>query len=340
MDKPITPPQLPAKPQREPIRATADTFIHYLFASRGNEALLLSFVNSILHNAGQPPVKSTEVQNPFNPKTFLMDKRSVIDIKAIAKDDRQFVIEFQTGWHSAFVKRMLYGWAKTFCSRIREGEHYDKLITVVEIVVTHFLLFGELEKLHNVFRITSQDTPEFVLSDDFQIHTLELITKKIYQIDQIENPLKSWLTFFWFADKKSEEEMNVLLQASDPHVQLAHNKYIQFCQDEKFRQIEDARQQYLHDYTTDIEDARKEGETIGMEKGIEKGIDIGMEKGIDIGIEKGIATLSRILTKRFGNVPTTVIEKLHTIKDFERLSQLTDISLDCPTLKTFENALQ
>jgi flagellar biosynthesis/type III secretory pathway protein FliH len=157
---------------------------------------------------------------------------------------------------------------------------------------------------------------------------LELITKKIYQIDQIENPLKSWLTFFWFADKKSEEEMNVLLQASDPHVQLAHNKYIQFCQDEELRQIEDARQQYLHDYTTDIEDARKEGETIGM------------EKGIDMGIEKWIATLSRILTKRFGTVPTTVIEKLHTIKDFERLSQLTDISLDCPTLKIFENMLQ
>ncbi|MDR1485127.1 MAG: hypothetical protein LBT09_09930 [Planctomycetaceae bacterium] len=146
--------------------------------------------------------------------------------------------------------------------------------------------------------------------------------------------------------------MNVLLQASDQHVQLAYNKYIQFCQDEELRQIEDARQQYLHDYTTDIEDARKEGETIGIEKGIdmgiekgidmgiEKGIDMGIEKGIGIGIENGIATLSRILTKRFGNVPSPVIEKLHTIKDFERLSQLTDISLDCPTLKTFENMLQ
>ncbi|MDR1270293.1 MAG: Rpn family recombination-promoting nuclease/putative transposase, partial [Planctomycetaceae bacterium] len=104
--------------QRQPIRATADTFIHFLFASRGNETILLSFVNAILDDAGQPLVKSAEVQNPFNPKTFLTDKRSIIDVKAVAHNDRHFVIEFQTGWYSAFGKRLLWNWAKVFCGNI------------------------------------------------------------------------------------------------------------------------------------------------------------------------------------------------------------------------------
>ncbi|MDR1493312.1 MAG: hypothetical protein LBT05_11405 [Planctomycetaceae bacterium] len=84
--------------------------------------------------------------------------------------------------------------------------------------------------------------------------------------------------------------MKVLLQNSDPNVQLAYDKYLQFNQDEELRQIEDARQQYLHDYATDIEYARREGEAIGIEKGIEKGIE----------------TLLRILTKRFGETPPTL----------------------------------
>ncbi|MDR1140444.1 MAG: hypothetical protein LBL62_02040, partial [Planctomycetaceae bacterium] len=94
--------------------------------------------------------------------------------------------------------------------------------------------------------------------------------------------------------------------------------------DEELRQIEAARQQYLHDYATDLEYARREGEAIGVEKGIKKGIE----------------TLLRILTKRFGESPSVVIEKLHTIKDLDRLAQLTDRSLDCLSLDEFEKALE
>jgi hypothetical protein len=68
------------------VKHIGETF-HFLFAGRGHEEILLSFVNAILNNAGQPLVKSAEVQNPFNPKMFLTDKRSIIDIKAIAKID-------------------------------------------------------------------------------------------------------------------------------------------------------------------------------------------------------------------------------------------------------------
>ena len=46
------------------IRATADTFVHFLFASPGNEHILLSFVNAVQEDAGRPLVKETQVLNP------------------------------------------------------------------------------------------------------------------------------------------------------------------------------------------------------------------------------------------------------------------------------------
>ena len=47
-------------------------------------------------------------------------------------------------------------------------------------------------------------------------------------------------------------------------------------------------------------------------------------EGEAIGIERGIETLLRILIKKFGELPPTLREKLRSIHDFEELGQLTD----------------
>jgi len=73
----------------------------------------------------------------------------------------------------------------------------------------------------------------------------------------------------------------------------------------------------------------------GVAVGREEGVAIGIEKGI----EKGIETLLRILTKRLGEVPPTVRNKLRVIHDLDVLSQLTDVALDCQSLDEFEDVL-
>ena len=310
---------------RQNIPATADTFVHYLFASPGNEAILCSFVNAVLENAGRPPVKETKVLNPFNPKTFVTDKRSIIDIKAVASNDRLFVIEFQVADHPAFVNRAVYYLAKTYCSQLKEGDDYKRLNPVAMMILTRFLLFKELDDLHNTFWLTAQARPEFVLTGDLQMHTLELVKEKLGCFETIKKPLRKWLEFFYHADKKSEAEMKILLKDTDPELQQAYDGYVRFTQDEELRQLEDARQMYLHDFNTAINAAKDEGLAQGIEQGIE---------------QERIESLLRILTKRFGDVPQTVIEKLHNINDLDRLAQLTDQSIDCNSIAEFEAALK
>ena len=303
------------------ISATADTFVHYLFASPGNETILCSFVNAVQDNAGLPPVKETRVLNPFNPKTFLTDKRSIIDIKAIAKNDRLFVIEFQVAEHVAFVNRALYYWSKTYGGQLKEGDAYERLNPVAMMILTRFLLFGELDELHNTFWITAQNRPEFVLTGDLQIHTLELVEEKIGQINLINEPLRKWLEFFYTADKKSEAEMKILLKDTDPALQQAYDRYVRFTQNEELRQLEDARQMYLHDFNSAVSYAEQKGREEGLAEG-------------------QIETLLRILTKRFGKVSQSIIAGLHGISNMDRLAELTDLSLDCSTLEEFETALK
>ena len=72
----------PEKP-RELIPAYRDTFIHFLFGTPGHEPILLHFLNAVLENDGQQPAQSVEMRNPFNPATFVADKFTILDIKAM-----------------------------------------------------------------------------------------------------------------------------------------------------------------------------------------------------------------------------------------------------------------
>ncbi|MDR1923642.1 MAG: Rpn family recombination-promoting nuclease/putative transposase [Planctomycetaceae bacterium] len=278
---------------RQPIRATADTFTHYLYATPGHEPILMAFVNALLDYAGEPLVKEIQVKNPFNPKTFPTDKQSIIDIKALTTNDRQFVIEFQTSPYDSFIKRLEFNWAKTFSIQLNEGEHYRLLLPVMVIAVLNYLLFDRLSDLCNMFHITAKNDPSFVLSKDFLLFTLELVEKKIDRIRLLPRPLRDWAEFFWYADKKTEDEMNILLADCDPIIKLAYGKYTFFMQSEELRLVEESRQQYLHDRATEMEYATRTGIEKGMKKGMKKGIKKGMEKGMivvarnlkDIGVD-------------------------------------------------------
>ncbi len=107
-----------------PIKATSDTVVHFLFASKGNEDLLLSFVNAVLGDAGMPLARRAWAATPFNPQTFVTDKRSILDIRAEdEKNGRVFDIEFQVAPHTYFVNRILYYWAKAYTSRLTRGDN-------------------------------------------------------------------------------------------------------------------------------------------------------------------------------------------------------------------------
>ena len=75
------------------------------------------------------------------------------------------------------------------------------------------------------------------------------------------------------------------------------------------------------------------------EEGVAEGKAIGIEEERSAWVADKIETLLHILNKRLGDVPPTVRDKLHTIHDFDALSQLTDVALDCQSFAEFEKAL-
>lgn len=300
----------------KPIKATSDTVVHFLFTSKGNEDILLSFINAVLADAGMPLARKAWPQTPFNPQTFVTEKRSIMDIKAEGEDGRIFAIEFQVADHDYFINRILYYWSKTYSGQLTRGERYEKLRPVISIVVVEFALFDALKKLHNDFYLMTPGEPDFILTDDLQIHTLELTEKKMARLSDLNQQLRDWLELLYFSDKKTEEEMKVLLKNSDNDVRKAYGEYVRFTQDEELRRIEEDREKFLHDYNSDLHEAETKGKAEGK-----------------------VETLLRLLSKRFGDASEVVRDRIVGIRDTDRLDQLIDAVLDCSTLNDFETHL-
>ena len=70
----------------------------------------------------------------------------------------------------------------------------------------------------------------------------------------------------------------------------------------------------------------------GMEKGMKEGIEKGIQKGIEKGMEKGqLMVIKRQLAKKFGNIPTDIIEAVNNLKE-EQLEVLSIELIDMTSL--------
>ena len=86
-----------------------------------------------------------------------------------------------------------------------------------------------------------------------------------------------------------------------------------FSQDERLRILDEAHQQFLHDKSTDIEEAH--------------------EKGIALGEIRG--EIKTILRLRFGNLPDALTKRIAQVGDLPTLMALGKIASACDTLNEF-----
>ena len=191
------------------IKAYSDIFIKYLFGSERNKNLLLSFLNSVLLNSGFPKVVEIEITNPFNLKTFIYDKESILDIKVIDENKRQFNVEVQSTGNEIFSARALYYWSKLYSSQIKESQKYNELKATISINILNFNLINDKDKYHSTFMLMEKNNPELVLTDHIIIHFLEL-QKLNFNITKEQNKLLKWLNYLK-GEGKGDKEMEILI---------------------------------------------------------------------------------------------------------------------------------
>jgi predicted transposase/invertase (TIGR01784 family) len=236
------------------VSPSSDIFFRYLLGSEANKDLLISFINSVNKDSDLSPIVDVQIKNPFNLKEFSQDKETIIDIKGVDERGRQYDIEAQATGNFNFRNRSLYYWAKLYTSQIQESDSFAKLRPTVCINLLNFKLFPDINQLHNCFLLREKNEPEYVLTDHLVLHFLELQKPE----DHVHDPkLKRWLSYF--KNEGQKEDLMQILIKEDEDIAKAHERYKIFTEDDRMKELYEARIKRQLDYNTDIEVARQEG---------------------------------------------------------------------------------
>lgn len=269
------------------IHATSDVFFKYLFGNVGSEPVLLSFINAVLGSGTDAPVQEVEIRDPFTVSQFAGDTWSVVDVRARDEKGRIFNIEMQSVPQREFVGRTLYYWASTYAGQLTNKREYELLRPVVCINVLDFMLRISRPGWtgwHECFTIKGEHDSGQLFAGLLSIHMLELprlIAKNI-----ATSQLERWLVFLRDEGRGRTGKMTDDLRAaveSDPAIELAHQKFLDFLADEDLRHLTCRRIMAHADKVSYMKYLREEG----LEQGKQEGLQLGREEGLQIGRQEG-----------------------------------------------------
>jgi predicted transposase/invertase (TIGR01784 family) len=280
---------------------TNDYVFKRLFAEAPD--LLVDLINDLRPDL--PDIASVEILNPNIEPSELNGKYIILDVLARDGVGNCYNVEVQVRRYGAWHKRGLFYLTRTLGSQLSAGEDYQELRASVGLHLLDFDLFTETaaEREQAIWRFEMRDErqPRISLGNVLQMSLIEL--NKADRLGLPEGPLRAWITFF----KHWQEELTMANVVHEP-VKRAMSRIRELSADEETRRLAFVRERALRDEVSLLNDAKREGEMTGERR-----------------------VLQRLLSKRFGELPDWVVEKLKAA-DTEQLEAWTDEILTVASL--------
>ena len=235
------------------VKKLNDYFIRYFFGLKGDEDLLLSFINAIMIDSNFATFVSVEIINPFNLSEKAGNKESIVDLKAVTKDGTIVIIEIQTYSTKNFFERTLYYWSKNYSSVLKKGDDYPELKPVISINLIDDILFDKTDKRMHTCYLLKEKNSNKILTDHIQLHYVEI--PKFNENANIKKELKNWILFL---KSNKEEDMSQLLK-EDTIFEKAMKKYNYFTDNKDLLNEYDKREAYLFYQASLMRGSRKDG---------------------------------------------------------------------------------
>ena len=175
------------------ISPRVDCVFRALFADPAHTDRLLDFLNAVLTD--RPPIVSVTITNPVKILEFLGDKDMVVDLLARDAEGTLFQVEMQSWGHTGLKERMLYAWSALYQRQSGAGKTFGALRPVISIWLVDKNCFRAAREFHHRFQVMSREEG-IVLSDDLDIHVLELDRWREGSEWKVAPAIGRWMSFF------------------------------------------------------------------------------------------------------------------------------------------------
>lgn len=235
-----------------------------IFGSRESEAVLIGFLNDLLHN-GQPVIEKVKILDPYLPSQTKNLKNTAVDVRATLNDGREVLVEMQMFPMQSFRERVLYNGAKCLSSQLGRGTDYSRVRPVTVITVADCLLLPEEHGWLSRFTLHDTKADKAWPAAGLELIFVELPKLRLDKLPASE-PLHDWLAFL----KNATDWHSIPRAVTNPAVRHALRLARQDSLSPTEAQTMTRRQLYREDQKNIIRYALHTGTEQGMLEGEKK----------------------------------------------------------------------
>ena len=235
----------------------------------GHTDLVISFLNAMLpFEKQEEEITWVEYLDPELVPVNPFRKDSIVDVRCRDREGRQFIVEMQMMWTSAFKQRVLFNASKAYVSQLGRGYDYVLLQPVYSLNLVNDIFSTDSENYYHDYRIVEiGETREVIEGLRFIFVELPKFSPRNYGDKKMQ---VLWLRYLTEIGEKTREVPEELL--ANPEI----NKAVSQLEESAF----DEDQLLVYDKFWDIVSTQKMQLSSTRREGLEEGLQQGREEGI------------------------------------------------------------
>lgn len=252
--------------------------------------LIMSLLNALLpFESADDEIEEIEYLTPELVPDTPLKKNSIVDVRCRDRRGRQFIVEMQMLWSSAFMQRVLFNASKAYVRQLDGNVRYELLQPVYSLSLVNDIFEPDLPGYYHDYRIVQVEHTDKVIEGlRFIFVELPKFTPQTYNEKKMQ---VLWLRYLTEIDDKTREVPGELL--ANPEIKKAVNQIeVSAYNDAQLLGYDDFWDAVRVEKTIVSDALRKgleQGRAQGLEQGLEKGRAQGLEQGREQGREQGQA---------------------------------------------------
>ena len=195
-------------------------------------------------------------------------------------------------------------WSRQYSKQIKKSGQYIELKRTICVLIANFSI-DELKNLgsHTQWKIIETKNRKKILTDDFELHIIDLTKMRKEHAKGKDKKLKEWLCFL---DNPESKEVLEFMKDNE-NIKQAKEKLVTMSEDETIRRLAELREKAL----LDEREAEYTGYCKGKEEGLTEGHALGVkDKNIEIAKKMKNEGLDIDMIIKITNLTKEEIEKL------------------------------
>jgi len=237
--------------------------------------ILRSFLNSMLPlKEGQEIVELSYLSQEMLPETYL-EKFTSVDVRCIDNTGRQFLVEMQMNWTTAFKQRVLFNTSKAYVTQTTKGFEYRNLKPVYALnLINQNYLPNSPDYYHHYAVVHYKESKERLEGLEFVFIELEKFRSKNLTDKKLQ---VLWLRFLTEINEQTETISEELLE--DREIKQAVSFVYEASLNKEEKLLYDKNWDRISSEKTILNEAKAEAKAEGIAEGKAEGLVQGLVQG-------------------------------------------------------------